>query len=175
MVAAFYAVFGLHLKFFAYSALVCALITASTIDLVSGEIPHEITAGGIATGLVLSFAFPGLLAAASRLAGLEASALGIAAGGGSIFAMGIIGSLIFRKAAMGLGDVMLMAMIGSFIGWKLALLAFFIAPFFGAVVGIAAKIARGDENIPYGPHLSLAAVVSIFFGDRIIGVFFGGM
>ncbi|GAH41256.1 unnamed protein product, partial [marine sediment metagenome] len=76
------------------------------------------------------------------------------AGGGAIFITGLIGNAIFRKESMGGGDVKLMAMVGAFIGWKLALLTFLIAPFFGAAVGIVLKIRKGESLIPYGPFLS---------------------
>jgi leader peptidase (prepilin peptidase)/N-methyltransferase len=73
------------------------------------------------------------------------------------------------------GDVKLMAMVGSFLGWKLALLVFFMAPIFGSVVGIALKLKDGRDTIPYGPYLSLAAVVAVFWGERILGLLFGGI
>ena len=46
--------------------------------------------------------------------------------------MGVIGDFVFKKETMGGGDVKLMGMVGAFMGWKLALLTFFLAPFFGA-------------------------------------------
>lgn len=170
-----YSRFGLDAETFAYSALICGLITVSFIDMATGEIPDEITLGGMAAGLILSFAFPGIMETASRGAALKDSALGILSGGGAIFAMGVFGKVLFRKEAMGGGDVKLTAMIGSFLGWKLALLTFFIAPFFGAAMGIIAKTRRGAETIPYGPYLSLGAVVSIFYGKDIIRLIFGGL
>ncbi|NQS99515.1 MAG: prepilin peptidase, partial [Candidatus Omnitrophica bacterium] len=85
-----------------------------------------------------------------------------------IYLTGLIGDAIFKKESMGGGDVKLMAMIGAFIGWKLVLLAFFIAPFFGAVVGVIIKIKKGESLIPYGPFLSLATLIAIAWGEEII-------
>ena len=96
-------------------------------------------------------------------------------GGGSIYLVGMLGQFIFKKEAMGGGDVKLMAAIGAFLGWKLVILTFFIAPLFGAVVGIILKIKDGREIIPYGPYLSLAALVAIFYGDRILRFFLYGL
>ena len=104
-----------------------------------------------------------------------ASVLGALAGGASIYIIGFLGELAFKKEAMGGGDVKLMAMIGSFLGWKLVALAFFIAPLFGSIVGIILKIRSGRETIPYGPYLSLAALVAVFFGERIMRLLFGGL
>lgn len=69
---------------------------------------------------------------------------------------------------MGGGDVKLMAMVGAFMGWKLALLSFFLAPFFGAVYGIIEKIRTKESVIAYGPFLILGALVSLIKGQDII-------
>jgi len=160
--------FGLSLLFWIYTALCSSLIVVSFIDIDIREIPDEIDLSGIVIGLLLSFIFPQLQEAALHKLALWRSFLGILAGGGSIFLTGLIGDAIFKKESMGGGDVKLMAMVGAFIGWKLAILTFFIAPFFGAAVGIVLKIRKGESLIPYGPFLSLAALISIIWGERII-------
>lgn len=88
--------------------------------------------------------------------------------GGSIYLMGLIGDFIFRKESMGGGDIKLMGMIGAFLGWQSALLAFFIAPFFGAILGIIVKIRTKESLIPYGPFLALGAVIALFYSKDII-------
>jgi leader peptidase (prepilin peptidase)/N-methyltransferase len=74
--------------------------------------------------------------------------------------------------SMGGGDVKLLAMIGAFLGWKIAILTFFLAPFFGAIIGIINLIVKKDHTIPYGPFLSLAAFLSLFWADKIIRLIF---
>jgi leader peptidase (prepilin peptidase)/N-methyltransferase len=175
VLTALFAVFGLGPKFFAYSIMVCGLIVATFVDFEISEIPDEVSVGGAIVGLMLSAAMPSIFAAASRWQALSASFLGAAVGGASIYIIGYAGKLVFKKEAMGGGDVKLMAMIGSFLGWKLALLVFFVAPLFGSIVGIMLKIKTGREIIPYGPYLSLAALVAVFFGDRIIRSLFWGI
>lgn len=160
--------FGLSLLFWIYAAVCSSLILVSFIDIDIREIPDEISLGGTLIGLILSAAFPSLQETASSHLALWRSFLGILAGAGAIYITGLIGNAIFKKESMGGGDVKLMAMIGAFLGWKLALLTFFIAPFFGAAVGIALKIKRGESLIPYGPFLSLAALISIVWGEEII-------
>ncbi len=91
-------------------------------------------------------------------AGLISSLVGMAAGGGLIWAVRIIGSVTLGKEAMGFGDVTLMAMIGAFLGWQSAVLIFFLAPGFGAVIGIVAWLLKRDNQIPYGPFLCFAAL-----------------
>jgi len=74
--------------------------------------------------------------------------------------------------SMGGGDVKLLAMIGAFLGWKAAVLTFFLAPFFGIVVGMINLLRKKDHTIPYGPFLSLAAVVTIFWAEKILNFIF---
>jgi len=154
--------FGFSIKFFAYSMLAAGLIIATFVDFEIQEIPDEVTLWGIVLGLIISFVF-------LRWRGLVDSGLGVLIGGVGIYLMGFLGELVFKKEAMGGGDVKLLAMIGAFLGWKLALFTFFAAPLFGAIVGVILKIKDGRETIPYGPYLSLAAVVAMFFGDKILG------
>jgi leader peptidase (prepilin peptidase)/N-methyltransferase len=148
---------------------------ATFADLETQEIPDEVSLGGLAAGLILSAAFPAVMDAYSWHAALIRSFLGAMAGAGSIYLMGFFGELVFRKEAMGGGDIKLMAMIGSFLGWKLALFAFFLAPVFGSAVGIVLKVRDGRDVIPYGPYLSLAAVAAIFWGDRVLRMLFYGL
>lgn len=152
--------FGLAGKFFILWILFSALTVVSFIDLRIREIPDEITLSGIVLGLAVGS--PPFLD----------SLLGVIVGGGSIYLLGLLGGFIFKKEAMGGGDVKLLAMIGAFLGWKLTLLTFFLAPLFGSVVGIAVKIRKGDEVIPYGPHLSLAAFVAVLYGEEILNRLF---
>ena len=116
------------------------------------------------------------VAFAPNLLAFSASLSGFIVGGGAVYAMGLLGDIIFKKESMGGGDVKLMAMAGAFLGWKLALLAFFIAPFFGAVYGIVEKVRTKDSTIAYGPFLIAGILVSQFWGERIIAwVMNGGM
>jgi leader peptidase (prepilin peptidase)/N-methyltransferase len=170
-----FSAFGLTPKFFAYLIMVSGLIIATFVDFEIQEIPDEVSIGGLAVGLILSIAFPSMLNEVSRLNSFLNSFLGALVGGGMIYAMGMLGEFAFKKEAMGGGDVKLLAMIGSFIGWKLVVLTFFLAPVFGSVVGIILKVKHGKDIMPYGPYLSLAAVCAIFFGEKIIHLLLYGM
>jgi leader peptidase (prepilin peptidase)/N-methyltransferase len=119
-------------------------------------------------GLLISFLFPSILGEIKPVNGLLDSLAGLIIGGGSIYAMAVLGKLIFKKEAMGGGDVKLMAMIGAFVGWKLILLVFFLAPFFGAVVGIVVKIREKKDTIPYGPYISIATIIAVLWGEKIL-------
>ncbi|MDP2913373.1 MAG: prepilin peptidase [Candidatus Omnitrophota bacterium] len=175
VLALIFAAFGMTPKFFAYSLMACGLIVATFVDFEIHEIPDQVSIGGLIAGISLSAAFPSIFDVTLRSHGILNSFAGIFAGGGSIYIMGFFGELVFGREAMGGGDVKLMAMIGSFLGWKLVILTFFIAPIFGAVIGIILRIKDGREIIPYGPYLSLAALLTVFFGERILRVFLRGM
>ncbi|MDO8971008.1 MAG: prepilin peptidase [Saprospiraceae bacterium] len=167
-----YQFFGISAHFFVYAVLTCALVVATFIDFDFQIIPDEITLGGLVIAVILSGALPQLHASASRGAALLQALYGALAGGGSIYLIGKFGEVIFKKESMGGGDVKFLAMIGAVLGWKMALLIFFLAPFFGAVVGIIAKLRRGAEVIPSGPYLSLATLLVILWGDKILRYFF---
>ncbi|MCK4249558.1 MAG: prepilin peptidase [Candidatus Omnitrophica bacterium] len=169
-------------RFFIYIAVVSSLIAATFIDFDYQIIPDEITLGGLAAGIIVSLVYPYLhqtpflfeswpLWRRIGYSGFQ-SVLGALAGGGSIYLIGVAGTLAFKKESMGGGDVKLMAMLGAFMGWKMVLLTFFIAPFFGSVVGIIMKIKTKAEIMPYGPYLSLAAIISMIWGQEILSYFF---
>lgn len=167
----FFIIFGPGVKFVIYSIFGAVSIVASFIDLEYQIIPDEISIGGLFLGIILSAAFPVIHGAHSIKNSLISSLVGAFVGGGSIFLTGIIGKFIFKKDAMGGGDVKFMAMFGAILGWQKVLLTFFIAPFFGSVIGIIVLIKNKEHLIPYGPFLSLAALVSLVYGDKILRMF----
>lgn len=164
----FHVSFGLSAKFFVFSILGAALIVSTFIDFEHQLIPDVISIPGIFVGLSASALFPSILGELKAAGAILDSLAGILVGGGSIYAMGVLGKMAFKKEAMGGGDVKLMAMIGAFLGWRLVLLTFFLAPFFGTAVGIIVKIKEKKDIIPYGPYLSLATIIAILWGKRIL-------
>jgi prepilin signal peptidase PulO-like enzyme (type II secretory pathway) len=94
-------------------------------------------------------------------AGLLTALIGLAASGGLVWAVRLIGTYSLRKEAMGFGDVTLMMMIGTFLGWQACLILFFLSPFAAIAFGIAQLVMRSDDQIPFGPYLSAAAMVCV--------------
>ncbi len=163
-----YLYYGLSWILLPYLLMFSGFIVATFVDFEHRIIPDEVSLGGLIVGFIISPFIPQMHSTHSWLWSLGQSALGILVGGGSIYLMGLMGEWIFKKEAMGGGDVKLLAMVGAFLGWKYALLTFFLAPFFGAIVGIIEKIRTKDSTIAYGPYLVLGAIVSLFWGDKII-------
>ena len=93
--------------------------------------------------------------------GLLSALVGMAASGGLVWAVRIIGTVMLGREAMGFGDVTLMAMIGTFLGWQACVMVFFLAPLAGAMIGLLGLILRRGPEIPYGPFLCLATLVVI--------------
>jgi leader peptidase (prepilin peptidase)/N-methyltransferase len=160
--------FGLTPEALVYGALVCALITVSFIDFDFQIIPDEISLGGLVVGVLASVLIPSLHGTDNRLAALGQSVIGLLAGGGILYVTGVLGDFVFRKETMGGGDVKLLAMAGTVLGWKLVVLTFFLAPVLALLPGIYVLLFRRSHVIPYGPFLSLALVVSLFYGAQII-------
>jgi len=170
----FYWYFGLQAVLWPYLVMVSCFIVATFVDFEHRIIPDEVSIGGMVLGVIFSLFVPQLHETHSPFLGVGFSLLGLLVGGGAIYLMGIIGDFVFKKETMGGGDVKLMGMVGAFLGWKLALLTFFLAPFFGAGFGIAEKIRTKDSTIAYGPFLIMGALTSLFYGKEIINFLITG-
>lgn len=94
-----------------------------------------------------------------RVHALLVSLVGLIVGGGVVWVVRIIGSHVLRQEAMGFGDVVLMAMVGSVLGWQPALAAFFLAPLLAVSAAVVSWLTGRGNVIPYGPWLSLASVL----------------
>jgi leader peptidase (prepilin peptidase)/N-methyltransferase len=151
-----------------YLAFVWSLIVVSFIDLEYKLIPNIISIGGLLVGIVVSLFVPQLHGTQDWILGLARSVFGAMIGCSILYLTGSIGTFLFQKEAMGLGDVDLLAMAGAFLGWKLVTLTFFMAPVLALIPGLLVLVRKQSHEIPYGPYLSLALLVSMFAGNRII-------
>jgi leader peptidase (prepilin peptidase)/N-methyltransferase len=160
-----------------HALLVAFLVVATFIDYDLYIIPDEITFTGMLFGVALGTLAPWIrLEPAQRetfLDGLWVGILGMVAGAGLTQAVRVAGTAVFRREAMGLGDVTLMGLIGAFLGWEAAILAFFAAAFFGLAHALwklviflrklitRRKLSSTDREIPFGPYLSMGAVALV--------------
>jgi len=101
---------------------------------------------------------------------LLSSLLGLACAGGITWAVRISASAALRVQALGFGDVTLMAMIGTYVGWQPSILIFFIAPLMAVLIVVVQYLLTGEKAAPYGPYLC-AATVAVFVGWS--GLWFG--
>ena len=104
----------------------------------------------------------------SVVSGLLGSFYGYLIGCAVVWGTRILGTIGFGKEAMGLGDVHLMGAAGAVIGYKLIIVAFFVAPFFGLAWALYQAIFKKTRQIPYGPFLSMGVFAVMIYHDRVI-------
>ncbi len=102
-----------------------------------------------------------------RVFSFAATIVGMATGAGLVFGVGVLGSAVFRKPAMGFGDVKLMGLLGGFAGWAGVLLGFGLACLLGSVVGIYRRIRYRTRYLWFGPFLSLGCFFVIVFPGAV--------
>ena len=156
--------FGISAEGLIYFAFISTLVVITLIDIDHRIIPDTISLPGIPIGFLLaSLLLPSM--------NYKGSLAGIITGGGSLLAVAWTYNLITKKEGMGGGDIKLLAMIGAFTGWKGVLFTIFVASAAGTLAGIAVmlKTQKGMKlAVPFGPFLSIGAIVYIFFGTDII-------
>lgn len=178
-------VYGLGPEFVKYALFGMMLIVLIITDLLDRRIPHAITIFGICLGLIFSIFIP----ADDRplvwifrhwdfyLDGTAASVLGAVtgalAGGGLFYAVGeafyYLGGK--KKEYLGFGDVMLMTMVGTFLGVPLTLMTILLGSLGGSVLalGLGAVNSRFRGYAwPYGTFLGIAAIYAGLYGSRLL-------
>lgn len=168
----FYVFFGLTVQGFIFLILTLAFLVESIIDLRYQIIPDAITLPGILIGFCVSAVFPSLHDQTLWWQAALQSLIGILFGGGFLFVLGTVAEWILKKEAMGGGDVKLLAMIGSVLGWKGVLWTLFFSSVLGSVIGFYFKLKSGEEKIPFGPYIAAAAFSYLFVGERLVDAYF---
>jgi len=78
--------------------------------------------------------------------------------------------LVTHGKGMGLGDVKLAGLMGLILGWSKIIVALYLAfltgAFFGVIL-ILLKKKQFGQHIPFGPFLTTATFISMFWGDKI--------
>lgn len=203
-------VFGPTLAAVKYAVLSFLLLGLIFTDAETQLLPDAMTIPGTVIGLAFSLFVPlndvvTQLGPAVldrhldwRFASFLDSLLGALVGAGFIWAARIGYWLVRRVEGMGLGDVKLMALIGSFIGFKLTLFTILGASIAGALYGLSAVpvvwvkrrrrwLSRGHGSsvareratqsarlvlryhaMPFGVFLGSVALLAVFFGHRLL-------
>lgn len=180
--AVFYLLFlkyGFSSPFWVNALFFSLLIALTFIDLYHRILPDVITLGGMAAGFLLVplqsaefFSKP----ATSLLVDIVTaryfeSFLGIALGGGLLWAAAKLYLAVKKVEGMGLGDVKMMMAIGAFLGWRFAWLTVFLGSLLGAVVGVLFIYLSGRDRryeLPFGSFLGIAAMVASLWGEALI-------
>jgi len=155
--------FGISWSYLFYFLFLASLVVITVIDLYHQIIPDVISLPGVGIGLIASFILP-------QLTFLN-SLIGVLLGGGSLFLVATLYQWLFKREGMGGGDVKLLAMIGAFLGWKSVILTILLSSLIGSMIGVIVMVIKGKDfkyAIPFGPFLSLGAVLSLFYGENLI-------
>ncbi len=127
-------------------------------------IPDEYTWGGLVLGLLLSFR--------GGVDGLIEAGIGAAVGFGLLYLVAVIGEKVFRKEAMGGGDIKMMAMVGAFVGWKGVLLTIFGGSLLGTIIFVPLSL-KEKRLVPFGIFLAAAAAIVFVVGEDLIEWYMG--
>jgi leader peptidase (prepilin peptidase) / N-methyltransferase len=163
-----YRKWGLSSEFFIQVFFAAVLIVISFIDYDFQIIPDILSIGGMVAGLIISFVRPGFR--------VMDAVYGVLIGGGVLFIIAWGYQLVTKREGMGGGDIKLLAMIGSFSGFKGVLFSLIGGSVVGTIVGIPLMLMKGKEEgtryaIPFGPFLSFCAIIYLFLGPGVIHAF----
>ena len=122
-------------------------------------IPDEFTWGGLVIGLLLSLG--------GGVDGFLFALLGAAVGFLLLWLVGVAGSWVFKEDAMGGGDVKMMAMVGSFVGWHGVLITVFAGAALGSLIFVPLSLKK-KRLVPFGVFLAVGAAVAFVFGEAIV-------
>ena len=150
--------FSFSILFGIYFIFCAALLVVIFIDFHHQIIPDSISLPGILVGFADSFFNP--------ILSWQSSGIGILLGGGILYAIAATYYLFTKREGMGGGDIKLLAMIGAFLGWQSLPFVIFSSSVLGSLVGIGAMLKQGKGGktvIPYGPFLSIAAMLYLYF------------
>lgn len=161
-----YNVHGLNFITINYLVLTSLLIIITFIDIDYYIIPDSMIILGSIFELLFNLTNKGISIRNSIIGGVVCS--------GVMLILITLIELVVKKEVMGGGDIKLFFMIGLFLGLKLGLLtillSIYVGAFYGIVTIIYSKIKKQEYNsiIPYGPFISVGAIISVLCGTNII-------
>ncbi|MFN4181865.1 MAG: prepilin peptidase [bacterium] len=152
-----------------YIYFLCVMLALFFIDLEQGIIPDAISYPSLGVGFIGRFLFFPWYS--SLLNGVL----------GGIFYAGVIagirwvGTKIFGREAMGVGDIYMAGIIGLFLGWRLSIPSLFLAFLAGGAYAFPLLLSqwlrwkyRPYQEVKFAPFLALGAVLSFFYGENLI-------
>ena len=152
--------YGLTLQALSAAVFGTILLGIAITDARHYLIPDEYTWSGLVVGL--------LVALGGGVPGFLEALLGAAAGFGLLWAVAQAGAWVFKEEAMGGGDIKMMAMVGSFVGWRGVLLTVFAGAALGSLIFVPLSLKKKKRLVPFGVFLAVGAAVTFVFGDAII-------
>lgn len=152
--------FGMTYNALFAMVFISLLVLITFSDLETRIIPDQANYAGIAAGLIFN-CFAGNII--SSVAGAVMYPF-------IMYLIYKLGTFIYKKEAMGGGDIKLAAFLGAYFGWQNGLLCFFLSFIAGAVIGLFYLIFLGKgrkDEIPFGPAMTSAALAVLFYAPEI--------
>jgi leader peptidase (prepilin peptidase)/N-methyltransferase len=163
------------------------LVGLAFSDLEELILPDELTLGGAALGLAIALFVPvpditamalgwiaGIEPAPGRWQSLAEAAVGALLPAFALWGGGWLYQKIRHREGLGFGDVKLIAMVGTFLGLRGALLTLAFGSLAGSVIGYAYIKAKGEDpstyELPFGTFLGVAAVVVAMAAPKLLAV-----
>jgi leader peptidase (prepilin peptidase)/N-methyltransferase len=149
--------------FISSSLILYLLIIVSVVDFKTMMLSDLFSYLIALIGIVSSFSNP--LFEGEIISRLKQSTLGIITGAGVISFLMLAGKMIYKKEAVGEGDIFLMGAIGSFVGSKgvidVLILSSFLGGVYGVILILLKKLTR-YSHIPFGPFIAISSIIKIY-------------
>ena len=155
--------FGFSSSFFFYIGFIYFLIVISFLDLSTKLIYNRILVYLLIFGVLFNLLF--------HVRSWSEVSLGFLVGGLSLLFFALLGRFLFKKESMGMGDVKFAAVIGFFLGWKMALLALLVG-FIYAILAVILLSLTGkyklQSYLPMAPFLTGGSLTFVYWGPALI-------
>ncbi len=151
-----------HVFGFTFELLIALIFVSSLIIVIISDIEYMIILDEI-----LIFAILAIITIYLINIGLYKTAIKIIAGTGAFITMYLIkklGDIMFKQESLGGGDIKLMFLVGLVIGYPMSVCNIFFATFMAFPIALYLLIAKKDNIIPFGPFLSMAAIILYIWG-----------
>ncbi len=80
--------------------------------------------------------------------------------------IGLMGKKMFKKEALGGGDIKLAGIIGIVLGLKLGLVAIILSSLLALPYAVGAMLLNKDSEVPFGPFLIASMAIVFIFADK---------
>lgn len=158
-----YKVFKLTPELLINLIFISGLIIAIVSDIEYMIILDEILSITSLLIIILNLIFFGLKDTAITLVGAILSFI-------LMYGIKLVGDYIFKKESLGGGDIKLMFLLGLVLGFPMSIVAIFFATFIAFPIAIYVLLARKDNMIPFGPFLSIAAIILLISKLNIMDI-----
>ncbi|MBN1781604.1 prepilin peptidase [bacterium] len=155
--------FGFSADLLKYGILCLVLIPISFIDWDEKIIPNWLTFSGFILGILVTMVF--------QIDKWSFMLLGLVTGGVFMTLLMVLGKVIFRKDAMGMGDVKLLIMTGVYVGIPGVIMGVYlgaVAALIVIAIPLILKKIKFGEQIPFGPFIAMGTVLHVLIGPDLI-------